>query len=143
MSNLKDKIKLSLLPFVKLCDRSDLPEIRACYFVLQNEEVLYIGRTINLRKRWIGHHLLRNYTLPSSIKIAWLAAKPNWSLEKMEKDLIIAFKPKINRPYKLENAVRLTLDISESLHKAIKRKATDQGIAMADMLRELLEKYYS
>lgn len=37
---------------------------------------------------------------------------------------------------------RLTLDIPESLHKAIKRKATDEGVAMVDMLRELLEKYY-
>ena len=37
---------------------------------------------------------------------------------------------------------RLTFDIPESLHKAIKRRAVDTGITMADLLRELLEKTY-
>ncbi len=38
---------------------------------------------------------------------------------------------------------RLTLDIDESLHRAIKLKATERGVPMADMLRELLERNYS
>jgi predicted DNA binding CopG/RHH family protein len=37
---------------------------------------------------------------------------------------------------------RLTLDIDESLHRAIKLKATELGVPMADMLRELLEQHY-
>lgn len=37
---------------------------------------------------------------------------------------------------------RLTLDIPEPLHKAIKKRAADEGTAMVDMLRELLEKHY-
>lgn len=37
---------------------------------------------------------------------------------------------------------RLTLDIDESLHRAIKLKATELGKPMADMLRELLEQHY-
>lgn len=37
---------------------------------------------------------------------------------------------------------RLTLDIPESLHKAIKRQAVDAGVTMADLLRELLEQHY-
>lgn len=37
---------------------------------------------------------------------------------------------------------RLTLDIDESLHRAIKLKATELGVPMADMLRELLEEHY-
>ena len=34
---------------------------------------------------------------------------------------------------------RLTLDISESLHKAIKRQAVEAGVTMALLRRELLE----
>jgi predicted DNA binding CopG/RHH family protein len=37
---------------------------------------------------------------------------------------------------------RLTLDISEDLHKAIKTKAVLEGVPMANMLRSLLEQYY-
>lgn len=37
---------------------------------------------------------------------------------------------------------RLTLDIPEPLHRAIKRKAADVGVPMVDMIQELLEKYY-
>lgn len=38
---------------------------------------------------------------------------------------------------------RLTLDISKPLHKAIKAKAVEEGVPMADMLRSLLETHYS
>jgi predicted DNA binding CopG/RHH family protein len=37
---------------------------------------------------------------------------------------------------------RLTLDIPEDLHKAIKTKAVVEGVPMANMLRSLLEQYY-
>jgi predicted DNA binding CopG/RHH family protein len=37
---------------------------------------------------------------------------------------------------------RLTLDISEELHRAIKGKAVIEGKPMVDMLRELLEEKY-
>jgi predicted DNA binding CopG/RHH family protein len=41
-----------------------------------------------------------------------------------------------------EKMKRITLDIPESLHKAIKRQAVDAGVTMADLLRELLEQHY-
>ena len=37
---------------------------------------------------------------------------------------------------------RLTLDISEELHKAIKLKSVEEGIPMADLLRELLQEHF-
>jgi predicted DNA binding CopG/RHH family protein len=37
---------------------------------------------------------------------------------------------------------RLTLDIPETLHRTIKLRAVEQGVPMADLLRELLEKHY-
>ena len=129
-------------PWVKLEDRAQLPEIRACYFVLHGDQVLYIGRTKDLKKRWVSHHILRNYKLPDSIKIAWYEAQPNWSLEKMERSLIKDYKPTINVQSKPDNAIRLSFDISEGLHKAIKRQALEDGVPMADMLRDLLESRY-
>jgi predicted DNA binding CopG/RHH family protein len=43
---------------------------------------------------------------------------------------------------KPEKIKRLTLDIPESLHKAIKLKATNDGVTMVELLRELLEEHY-
>jgi hypothetical protein len=37
---------------------------------------------------------------------------------------------------------RLTLDIPETLHRAIKMKSVEQGVPMADLLRGLLESNY-
>jgi predicted DNA binding CopG/RHH family protein len=37
---------------------------------------------------------------------------------------------------------RLTLDIPESLHRAIKKKAVEEGETMADQLRSLLQEHY-
>lgn len=45
-------------------------------------------------------------------------------------------------PTPKEKIKRLTLDIPETLHRAIKGKAASEGVAMVDMLRELLEEKY-
>ncbi len=37
---------------------------------------------------------------------------------------------------------RLTLDIPEELHRAIKRQAVEEGKTMAELLRSLLEQHY-
>ena len=37
---------------------------------------------------------------------------------------------------------RLTLDIPETLHRTIKMRSVEQGVPMADLLRELLESNY-
>jgi len=37
---------------------------------------------------------------------------------------------------------RLTLDIPESLHRQIKMTAAAEGVAMADLLRELLQNHF-
>ena len=46
---------------------------------------------------------------------------------------------KEDQPVKIK---RLTLDIPEGLHRAIKRKAVEEGVTMADLLRALLEQHF-
>lgn len=41
-----------------------------------------------------------------------------------------------------ERTKRLTIDISPTLHKAIKQRALDDDVTMADQLREVLAAYY-
>lgn len=50
-----------------------------------------------------------------------------------------AAQPQQDQPGKIK---RLTLDIPEGLHRAIKRKAVEEGVTMADLLRTLLEQHF-
>lgn len=56
--------------------------------------------------------------------------------------LVEAEQPAPAKTTKPEKIKRLTLDIPESLHKAIKLKATNEGVTMVELLRELLEENY-
>jgi predicted DNA binding CopG/RHH family protein len=64
-------------------------------------------------------------TTPANVD-DWVQAEPTKS-------------PAIAEPVKMK---RLTLDIPEPLHKAIKTRSVQEGVAMVDMLRELLDKHY-
>lgn len=50
-----------------------------------------------------------------------------------------AAQPQQDQPGKIK---RLTLDITEGLHRAIKHKAVEEGVTMADLLRTLLEQHF-
>ena len=41
-----------------------------------------------------------------------------------------------------EKMKRLTLDIPESLHRAIKMRSVEEGVPMTDILRELLQEHF-
>jgi hypothetical protein len=38
---------------------------------------------------------------------------------------------------------RLTIDIPEELHRAIKHRAVEEGVTMAELLRALFEAHYT
>ncbi len=50
--------------------------------------------------------------------------------------------PETGNPSEKAKMKRLTLDISEDLHKAIKMQSVTLGVPMVDMLRTLLETHY-
>jgi predicted DNA binding CopG/RHH family protein len=64
----------------------------------------------------------------------WVQAEPTKSTAVAE-PVPVKTKP----PIKMK---RLTLDIPEPLHKAIKTRSVQEGVAMVDMLRELLNQHY-
>lgn len=53
-----------------------------------------------------------------------------------------AAPPSPTKPIETVKMKRLTLDISEDLHRSIKLKAVTQGVSMVDLLRDLLEQTY-
>lgn len=78
-------------------NRTLLPKLPAIYFVLQDEEIIYIGQTKNLVDRWRRHHIINQLTgLSGKISIAWLQFEDGTLLSVIESFLITALEPRLN-----------------------------------------------
>jgi Arc/MetJ-type ribon-helix-helix transcriptional regulator len=92
-------INICSLPSISFQERQNLPSIPAIYFVVSSEEdLLYIGQTMNLQKRWEAHHRTKQLESFSHVRICWLSL-PNTTSEellKLEYACILHFEPLIN-----------------------------------------------
>jgi len=69
----------------------NFPTYSGLYFVYEGEELVYIGRAKNIRKRWIGHHRKKLF---SDLKC--VVCFMETECLGMEKDFISEFNPKYN-----------------------------------------------
>lgn len=91
-------INISGLPALPFEQRSCLPALSAIYFVLDGQHnIVYIGRTYSLRKRWQQHHRFRTLSKESSLSIAWLIVTDIDALPDLEKACIVYFQPSANK----------------------------------------------
>ncbi len=85
------------LPSLLLESRHELPDTSALYFVLdEDDEILYIGRTISLVKRWRGHHLFAEFEQLGNVRIAWMECDARL-ITSSETKFIAHFKPLLNQ----------------------------------------------
>lgn len=80
-----------------MIDLNQLPVVSAIYRVWHNEEIIYVGQTTNLRKRWKNHHklseIIKNYGFDWTID--WVEIDPA-NLDRAEAFAYRYFKPKLN-----------------------------------------------
>ena len=85
------------LESVAFTDRATIPRSPGVYFVLSGNEVLYIGKSVNLGQRWATHDKIACFSAMPDIRIAWLNTPANASLlTKFERILIYGHKPSLN-----------------------------------------------
>lgn len=85
------------LPSIFLDQRKTLPRVQAVYFVISDtDEILYIGCSVNLNSRWIGHHKLRELEGLGVVRIAWMEVSELSLLAEIEIALITHFAPRLN-----------------------------------------------
>lgn len=77
---------------------ANLPDISAVYAVLCDDEVLYVGSAINLRKRWLNHHRARLIAPLSNTVIVWQITDRQL-LRETETKYIKLLKPAWNQKY--------------------------------------------
>lgn len=89
-------INISDLPSLPLEQKKSLPKYGGIYFVINSDdEILYIGRSSNLRSRWQNHHRHHQFEKNTS-RIAWLEVSDTSLLADIESALISWFHPQLN-----------------------------------------------
>jgi excinuclease UvrABC nuclease subunit len=80
-----------------MIDLSDLPAISAIYRVRYRDRIIYIGQTVNLKKRWQSHHILPKLLLQygTDWTIDWVEISPS-NLNRAEAFAYRQFKPELN-----------------------------------------------
>jgi DNA-binding transcriptional regulator YiaG len=89
-------VNISSLPRLPISERKKLPNSRGLYFVLSEDEIVYIGQTINFKQRWIAHHISSYINSFQNVDIAWWQTQESADLSELENKAISFFQPKLN-----------------------------------------------
>ncbi|MBH8565902.1 GIY-YIG nuclease family protein [Nostoc sp. CENA67] len=138
------KINPLELPSVSFQERKILPASPGIYFAISsNDEILYIGRTSNLRNRWKSHHRAVQFKSQSqNIRLAWLQVDDETLLPEIEAALIEHFAPAFNNTHLPGGIIRLTVDLPESMHRKLSVLAAKTGRKKAEIIRLLLDEAF-
>lgn len=128
---------LSRLPFAR---RAELPDFPGIYFVIAPcGAVVYVGRAVNVRRRWANHDLLRvvpydrSGNTQSSIQqcqIAWMLTSALKDLPRLEHHYIQALSPHLNRrPVAAKSIVKGSRWRSELVDIGVSHRAAHQLVA--------------
>lgn len=146
------KVNPLALPSLPLSWRKAFPKkASVIYFALsENDELLYIGRAINLYLRWNGcvHQYQKTLEQKGGVRIAWMEVGDVKSLPKIEYALIEHFRPPLN---KVNNAlaackvdikektfkIRLSTRDWERLHDEAARREVPASQVIRDFLKTL------
>jgi hypothetical protein len=92
--NIIDPFKLPSLP---LAWNRALPKCPAIYFAIsENKQILYIGSTVNLNRRWFRHKRCRELGNVGNVQIAWFQVSDISILIKLESQSIRYYQPSLN-----------------------------------------------
>ncbi|MBD1855165.1 MULTISPECIES: GIY-YIG nuclease family protein [Leptolyngbya] len=81
-----------------MIDLAQLPSISAIYRVWYQGRVIYVGQTVNLKKRWQNHHILAKIVCKygTDWTIDWVEISPS-NLNRAEAFAYRSFQPELNQ----------------------------------------------
>lgn len=101
------------LSFASMCELDALPEASCVYFAMNVDKVLYIGKAINLKRRWQKHHRMTQLLEYVDVDIHYKEVQCT-ELGVLEKECIARFDPVLNGTPKPDTlCVESTLDAIE------------------------------
>jgi excinuclease UvrABC nuclease subunit len=88
-------LDLATLPSIRYSDKGRMPKVPAVYIVIGlRNKVLYVGQTVNLRRRMSEHHRNQEFKELNAQSVAWMAVRDRGTAEY---DLINSLRPLLNR----------------------------------------------
>lgn len=122
------------LPFVPFSELETLPSGPGIYFALAPDgEVLYIGRSVNIAQRWVGHHRAGQLGEMGCTTLAWLTISETELLPEIERGMIAHFMPSLNDSPPAPHGGRLRELLAQHLARLIR----ESGKSKAQLAREL------
>jgi len=127
------------LPRVALSDKNTLPSISAVYFVLDEDRILYVGKSVNLSSRWANHHRYHQIKQVSfSPVISWLEC-PSVVAEKLERECIATFYPELNGLQQKHLGTQLNVFVRRDTFDALEILASKASMSKESLVRRLAE----
>jgi hypothetical protein len=83
-------------PGVSVSNLDALPVLAGIYFAMQDDEILYVGQSRNIHRRWKDHHKRKELTQISGVTIHWTESDGRPLLEQ-EAEWIRYCHPPLNR----------------------------------------------
>lgn len=125
-----DSIKLLELPHVPLQRRRELPNQPRIYFALSKEnEVLYIGKTQNIKQRWMqGHDRYPLFEYIGDVRLAWLIVGDAGLLTEIELACIRYFRPRFNNQHITISEPQRPLTGLASVRLIVAERAIAKGV---------------
>jgi excinuclease UvrABC nuclease subunit len=108
---------IATLPFVAFERRRDLPDGPGLYAAIVESEILYVGKSANLRSRWKYHPLRDALLRQGRLTIAYRKISHPAILHEVERRIIRALCPPLNVQH-----VPFDPDRWQKIHKRFYRK---------------------
>lgn len=118
-----ESLDLSALPSMPLSDRKQLPNVSCIYFAMSSGVVQYIGRSVNLQRRWSHHHQTKR--LEQEANIAWLEISNPALLPQIEAALIRWFEPPLNREFASQSILKIEEPLGSERKGGMKNRIND------------------
>lgn len=133
-----ETVKVETLPALPFAERLRLPDVAAIYFVLDAlGGVQYIGRANRLKKRWIGHHRLDEFSHISNAHIAYLIITDVSLLPDIERALIARFEPPCNQHG--QGMATIHVKVNQSERERLLWLLRAQGTTMQAFFADIVE----
>lgn len=81
--------------YVNFNERGVLPKCPGIYLVTEDGRVVYVGQSVNVKRRFIHHHRRIEFAELNDPKVYWKACELK-ELQKTEQDFIKKFSPRLN-----------------------------------------------
>lgn len=132
------------LPSVPLDCRKALPECPGIYFAIDSAgAVQYIGRSNNIRQRWLTHHRYSQLEALGSVAVAWLQVSDSLLLPSIEAALIEYFQPLLNNQNNTKKRERtlIQFQIDPPTKEKFIQKVNQENKTITKVMLEWIKEY--